>query len=212
MQICKLHLNSLCLVSKEINILKLIHILFLGGLMALNPVNANPGKQSHLAIGFFVGANSTVLTYAFVSTRDGKIVGSQVVRKERFMYVALGHWPGYVNPNRENLFNKHNIDSCFLIKDEYDKVIDYYCPPFTQLWKVRFKEHPVQYDLRGWSHGKYKPSQKQLEFLEQEYGIHNILTEYIYGDSLFKLLRDVKNQDWIANYMSLAKDASVTSP
>ncbi len=174
--------------------------------------HATTGKQSHLAIGIFVGANSSILTYAFVSTRDGKIIGSQVVREQMFMYSALGHWPSFVNPKRENLFVKHGIDSCYLIKDEYDKIINYYCPPFSQLWKIRFIEHPREYDLVGWSHGKYKPSVKQMEFLKEEYGINNILTEYIYGDSLFKLLRDVRDREWIKKYSSLAKDPVTQGP
>lgn len=206
MQICKLSANSVSLFSKEINILKLIHISILGLLLLSSSAFGQTGKQSHLAVGIFVGAHSSVLTYAFVSTRDGKIVGAQVVREDMFFYSALGHWPSFVNPKRENLFEKNGIDSCFLIKDDLDKIVSYYCRPFQELWKIRFNEHPVQYDLIGWSHGKYKPSQKQMEYLKTEYGIHNILTEYIYGDSLFKLLRDVRSPAWIDNYKSLAKD------
>jgi len=171
-----------------------------------------PGKESHLAVGIFVGAHSSILTYAFISTRDDKIVGAQIVRKEMFMYAALGHWPSYVNLKRENLFEKNGIDSCFLVQNEYDEIIGYYCPPFDSLWKIRFYEHPTEYDLMGWSHGKYKPSQKQQEFLKQEYGLQNVLTEYIYGENLFKLLRDVRRTDWIVKYKLLPKDPVVMGP
>lgn len=173
---------------------------------------AQSGKQSHLAIGFFAGANSTVITYAFISTRDGKIISSEPVRKQRFMYTAMGHWPGYVNLKRENLLFKNDVDSSFLVEDEYGKIVDYYCPIFDSLWKVRFFEHPTVYDAYGWSHGRYRPSQKQLEYLANEYGIQNLLTEYIYGENLYKLLRDMQNTSWIINYSSLAKDTLVQGP
>ncbi|NOQ73518.1 MAG: hypothetical protein GQ574_16045 [Crocinitomix sp.] len=165
-----------------------------------------------MAIGLFAGANSTIVTYAFVSTRDGKVIGAEIVRKQRFMYTAMGHWPGTVNIKKENLFYKNNVDSCLLVEDEYGKIVDYYCPIFDQVWKIRFFEHPTQYDLYGWGHGKYKPSQKQLEYLFKEYGIRNLLTDYIYGDNLFKLLRDIRKTEWIVNYSSLAKDTLVQGP
>lgn len=160
-------------------------------------------KVHHLAIGFFSGAHSNLITYAFISTRGNKVIGAQVVRKEMFMYAALGHWPSFVNPNRENLFAKNGIDSCFLLTDENDKVVDYDCAPFGELWKIRFKEHPYQHGIVGWGQGEYKPSEAQLVYLEQKYGIKNILTEYIYGDSLFELLRNVQDVDWINNYRSI---------
>jgi len=175
-------------------------------------VNANGGKKNHLAIGLFVGAHSSILTYAFVSTRDGKIIGAQTVRRQMFMYTALGHWPSLVNPKRENLLLKNGIDTAFLVKNEYDEIIDSYCPSFDQLWKVRFYEHPYEYDLEGWSHGQYKPSAAQIEFLASEYGVKNVLTDYIYGDNLYKLLRDVRNQAWISKYRALPRDPVVSGP
>lgn len=169
-------------------------------------------KKSHLAIGFFVGAHSTVITYAFVSTRGDQIIGSQTVRKDRFMYTAMGYWPGLVNTERKNLFVENGVDSCFLLKDESEQIVGYYCPVFDSLWKVRFREHPFLYDLYGWSHGAYKPSKAQMEFLHNEYGIKNILTDYIYGDNLYKLLRDIQDRAWISTYSSLAADPPVGGP
>ena len=63
--------------------------------------------------------------------------------------------------------------------------------------------------MRGWSHGRYKPSTKQLEYLYTEYGIQNLLTDYIYGENLYKLLRDIRQTSWIVNYSALAKDTLV---
>ncbi len=138
-----------------------------------------------------------------MSTRNGEITGAQVVRKQRFMYSALGYWPSLVNPTRENLLYKNGVDSCFLLKDEFDKIVDFYCPVFDQLWRIRFKAHPFDQGLYGWGQGEFKPSEAQLAYLSQQYGIHNLLTDYIYGEHLYKLLRDIQNNSWVQNYKSI---------
>jgi hypothetical protein len=163
-------------------------------------------KNKHLAVALVANAHSQLLTYAIITTRDGKIVGSQTMREEQFMYQAMGHWPSALNQKKENLFEKNGVDSCWLYEDEFGKISGYECIPFQRLWKIRFYEHPISYDTKGWSHGQYKPSNKQMEFLEKEYGIKNIQTEYIYGDSLFKLLRDVMSQSWINRYNNIVED------
>ncbi|MBD3638748.1 MAG: hypothetical protein HUJ25_15450 [Crocinitomicaceae bacterium] len=165
-------------------------------------------RKIHFAIGFFTGAHSQMITYAFVTTFRGKIVGSQIVRKDRFIYTALGHWPHNINPNRENLFEKFGVDSCFLVVNERNKVVGYYAKPFDELWKIRFYEHPYEFDRPGWSQGQYVPSIYQKEFLKREYGLNNILTDYIYGDSLFKLLRNVQNPGWVVQYKTASRDTT----
>jgi hypothetical protein len=122
------------------------------------------------------------------------------------MYCALGHWPSLVNTQRADLFLNNNVDSCFLVYDEYGKVNGYYCKPFLDLWKIRFYEHPSIYDAKGWSKGQYKPSRAQMQYLQKNYGIKNILTEYIYGDSLYKLLRDIQDPNWIDLYRYVEED------
>ena len=174
--------------------------------MCFQNVYAQSGKKSHLAVGFFFGAQSTIITYAFVSTRGDQIIGAQNVRKDRFMFTAMGYWPGLVNPEKKNLFEENGVDSCFLLKDDLDKIVGYYCPVFDSLWKIRYSSHPMLYDLKGWSRGSYKPSIAQLEYLHNEYGIKNFLTDYIYGENLYKLLRDIQDSAWISTYSSLAAD------
>ena len=161
----------------------------------------------HFAIGLFTSAHSQMVTYAFVTMMDDYYIGVEIVRKDRFMYTALGHWPHKINPNRENYFEKFNVDSCFLLNNG-SKVIGYYVKPFSDLWKIRFYEHPYEYDQLGWSQGQYTPSTSQRDFLRREYGINNILTEYIYGDTLFKLLRNVQSPAWVVNYKTAAKDTT----
>lgn len=169
---------------------------------------AQPIRKTYFGIGLFTGAHSSLVTFAFISTTNGKVTGAEIIRRDRFIYTALGHWPGAANLQRENLFEKHDVDSVFLLKSESNKILGYYAPVFEQLWKIKFYEHPFEFDSRGWSQGQYKPSLYQKEFLRKEYGVQNILSEYIYGDTLFKLLRDVQNPSWVNEYKFAAKDTT----
>jgi hypothetical protein len=157
-------------------------------------------KRTVLAIGLFTGPNSSMVSFAFVSLRGEQIIGSRPVRPEVFMYTAMGHWPGIVNLAKENLFEKHGVDSCFLVYDEYGKVNGWYAKPFEELWKIRFYEHPYDFERAGWSQGRIKPSLYQMKYIKHRYGVKNVLTEYFYGDTLFKLLRDIQDPSWVSIY------------
>jgi hypothetical protein len=188
---------------------KIISLFFL--LLNSSALDAQELRKTHFALGFFTSAHSQMISFAYVTTFKGRIVSSQIIRPERFIYTALGYWPNPVlNPDRENLFLKNGVDSCFLLMDDLDKIIGYYAKPFQFLWKIRFYEHPYDFDRPGWSQGQYVPSIYQKDFLKREYGLDNILTDYIYGDSVFKLLRNVQNPGWIINYRTASHDSTVT--
>lgn len=162
-------------------------------------------KKYYFAVGIFVGAHSQIMTYAIITESGGRIIGSQIVREQRFMYNIMGYWPTPANPKRENLLEKNGVDSCFLTVNYSNKINGYYIKPFHSLWKIRYKIHPIAYDTgNGWSQEYYKPSPAQARFLDENYGVQNIKTQYIYGDSLYKLLRDVQNPDWVIRYSTLS--------
>ena len=188
------------------NRIKLIGLLIVLGVAS--STFAQPIRKTYFGIGLFTSANSSLITFAYIHTTDGKVTGAEVIRRDRFVYTALGHWPHHANLKRENLFEKFGVDSVFLLKSESNKILGYYAPVFDQLWKIKFYEHPFEFDTPGWSQGQYKPSLYQKEFLKKEYGIDNILSEYIYGDSLFKLLRDVQNPLWVNEYRFVTKDTT----
>lgn len=160
-------------------------------------------KQTHLAVGLMVSTNSDLLTFAFLSKRGDQIVSVQNVNRQVFMYTAMGYYPGIVNMNRENLFTKNGVDSCFLVKDDFNRISNYYAPALDSLWKLRYREHPLAYDEYGWSSEPYKPAYNQMVYLDSVYGIKNVLTDYIYGEDLYRLLRDITRSDWISHYKSL---------
>lgn len=192
--------------------MKYIYIIILTILLSGNTqAQATGVKKTVFAIGLFTGSYSQLITYAVIVLRDSTIAGVQILTEEQFMYQAMGHYPSIANIKRENLFQKHGVDSCFLIQDEYGKIVGYYAKPFYDLWRIRFYEHPMMFDTPGWSQGRIKPSLYQANFLYKEYGVINVLTQYFYGDSLFKLLRDVQDPAWIETYRFVSPDTSATT-
>lgn len=161
-------------------------------------------KTYHYAIGVIPSANSQLLSYAILTEIDGKIVGSQIIREQSFMYSIMGYWPNKANPNKENLLEKYGVDSCYLYKNYSNKISGFYAKPISEMWKLRYNQHPILYDVEsGWSQEKYKPSPAQSKFLYKNYGVGNIKTDYFYGDSLFKILKDVQDPAWRVTYASL---------
>ncbi|UKN02915.1 hypothetical protein K6119_05225 [Paracrocinitomix mangrovi] len=186
------------------------YILLLTAFLQLRSSYSQDKREFYFAIGLFTSAHSQLVTYAFITKLGDNIINAQVVRADRFMYTALGHWPNpQLNPERINLFEKYQVDSCFLLMNESGtKVVGYYDRPFWDLWKIRFYEHPFEYDLMGWSKGQYSPSVPQKNFLRKEYGINNITLDYFYGDTLFKLLRDVQDPAWVDSYKNASIDTT----
>lgn len=168
-------------------------------------------KKVCFGIGLFTSAHSQLVTYAILTLRDSNVVGAQILTEQQFMYQVMGYYPSIANMKRENLFEKYGVDSCFLISDELDNIIGYYAKPFYDLWKIRFYAHPMQFDTEGWSQGQMKPSRYQIDFLYKEYGVNNVLTQFFYGDTLFKLLRDVQDPAWIESYRFAAPDSTAGS-
>ena len=185
--------------------LRLINILiFVFAIHTLGNCQADYSKKHFFAVGIFVGAHSQLITYAIITKSGGHVIGSQILREQRFMYYIMGYWPTTANPNKVNLLEQNGVDSCFLTANYSNKINGYYIKPFYNLWKIRYKIHPVAYDVSsGWSQEYYKPSPAQAKFLNQSYGLRDIKTQYIYGDSLYKLLRDIQNPDWIIRYSTL---------
>lgn len=84
------------------------------------------------------------------------------------------------------------------------------CPILKDLWRVRYK-----YDIskksyngkyggqaEGWAGDNYWPSLAQVNFLKENYGADGI-NDFIYGEKLFKFLKDVQDSAWINHYKDL---------
>jgi hypothetical protein len=109
--------------------------------------------------------------------------------KEMFVRQLSGVFPSKANPDRINYMEKN------LIKWDV----------FDQLWKVRYSEYPYQTQATfdpGWAGKDACPSDAQWNFLKQNYG-YGSLNDYIFGDNLWKFLKDVQDPAWAAQYSSL---------
>ncbi|MEZ4938458.1 MAG: hypothetical protein R2799_12790 [Crocinitomicaceae bacterium] len=164
-----------------------------------------PFQQHFFAIGIVANpsGNEPILSFAIISFFNGEMSSSQQITRETFIRMACGDWPSKANPNKEDLFLANGIETCGRYVDTlYNKKV-YLCDPLDSLWKIRFNEHPFVFDSSGWSLGKYKPSDRQMKFLYEEYGVSNINLDYFIGDYMWKLLRDVQDSAWVMNYKSL---------
>jgi hypothetical protein len=74
----------------------------------------------------------------------------------------------------------------------------------TQLWKLRYAIYPFKVqtkDTLGWTQNfenPYMPNEKQMLILK-EYGLNDI-NGFIWGDNLFRLLKDMESRDWVVRY------------
>ena len=126
----------------------------------------------------------------------------KVLTLKEFCFFASGTWPSIYNRNRINLFELNGVDGGVLI-DEFSRKPTYpYCPAIDSLWKLRYDQYPYLGDARGdgWSHDKWVPGERQMNFITSQYGVGAMDTQYFADTSFWKILRDVVDTTWIENY------------
>jgi len=154
-----------------------------------------------------MSGQSQMLSFAIVTTMGDKILSVNQLSEQRFMFTIMGYWPSHANPNHLNLLAENNVDSCYLITNYANKIDNYYAKPFHDLWRVRYKEHPIKYDLgQGWSQKYYIPSPIQSVYLKKNYKVGDIKTQYFYGESMYELLRNVQDTNWVDIYKNLTAE------
>lgn len=146
-------------------------------------------------------SHSHLVSYAIVQVKNGNIVGSMPLSENDFMRQASGESISPANPERKNLFIEHQVDSCWVLYDSIyysygkKKYVGYDCIPLNLLWKLKYKAHPSKYDDTGWSDGYYAPDSQQMAYLQKAYGII-MINDYIYGEKLWRLLREIQIPEW----------------
>jgi len=76
---------------------------------------------------------------------------------------------------------------------------------FENLWKIRYKEFPYEGAAKadeGWAGMDFAPSVAQWNFLKKEYG-YSKFTQFLYGDAMWRLVKDSQDPDWQNQYSSL---------
>jgi len=165
--------------------------------------------------------------YFIVQANGNKIVKATPINQQSFIKQAMGLEKSDANPNAQNLFVKYNVfDSVKIMsevlasiqpKPEDKKLLDYkkrtrfnnriefLAKNLTaQLWKLRYASYPYSRnsaDTLGWtmnSDNEFMPTNAQMNILKG-YGLQTI-NGYIYGENLFRLLKDIQNKQWIERY------------
>lgn len=174
-------------------------------------------KEYYFAVKLLPNLNGTLVQVA-VKTKNS-------TDKDEVEYLTLNSWArqlaGYetskANPDRENLIEKNKI---FEIPPEVrnisDEEVEYYTVKKTEailnnLWRLKYSEYPFfnseKNDDKGWAkHPDEKitwlPSESQMNIL-RNYGIYE-LSDFIEGEQVIKLLKDVRNRDWQNRYIQSA--------
>ena len=167
--------------------------------------------------------------YAIYST-EGKIERVATLSKKNFVRISLGLLKSEHNNYEINYFTEYAvIDSVKLMSNiasaitprsgdsnfdedhyEYQKrnrynnsIVSIANDIIGDLWKLRFAKYPYggALDTMGWTQNfdnLYMPRPEQMNILKG-YGIERI-DDYIWGDNLFRLLKDIRNPVWIQTY------------
>ena len=156
------------------------------------------GEQEEPHTYFFAVRIITTATgvgeYFIVYAPNGTIEKVDLITMAEFERQALGQNQSNANLKGENMFEKNGIKQYKI---------------HTWLWKLRFAEYPYfkDEDNIGWTQNfenTYMPRPEQMEILSG-YGINKI-NDFIWGNNLFRLLKDMENSQWVNAYMQAGKN------
>jgi hypothetical protein len=162
-------------------------------------------NQPHGAFGVKISYQSTGKLTSYIAYIDNGRVQTHLkqITETEFIKIASGHWPSIYNPTRRNYFKENNFD-CGILKDSFTLKDYTYCVPLDSLWKIHFEKNPLDITKgNGWSNKQFNPSLKQELYIFNRYGVSHLDGSYFLDSNLWKLLADVQDQNWIANYKCL---------
>lgn len=172
------------------------------GVSSTKQMNLTLSQPYHVSLGVKIGLFPTgeLTQYAVLFYSNHEIQSAHGIQLHELIHIAKGEWP----IPKSTVFYDYFEENGFYNDTLIDGTIMDYGDAFDSLWKVRFNVHPYKHELgNGWSQGEFKPTLKQQTYIYNEYGVHSFDLEYFADTSFFKLLKDVVNPQWIANYKSL---------
>ena len=188
------------MIKRAIYILILLFLIM--GTSATKKQESPSNLPYRVSFGVKIGLLPTgrLTQYAFLFYRNNKIESVRGIQLHELIHFANGEWPLPKSTVFHDYFKENDIQSDTLS----DGTVVDYTAAFDSLWKVRFNRHPYNHQLgNGWSQGDFKPTLKQKAYIYNEYGVRNFDLDYFADTSFFKLLKDVVDPQWIANYKSL---------
>jgi hypothetical protein len=176
-----------------------------------------------LAFKINPSSGSGVITYAIIgidTLNDNRIIKTQFLDEANFVMYCKGVNKCKANTTGIDFFEKFEIDcgmmlddpkmrKGILIQDTLWEEMKPLCLPIYDIWKLRYAVHPhysssstvIPDEDEGWATTRYRPSYKQTQLLQQ-YGVNNV-TNFFYGEGMFRLFKDMQNEEWIKTYKGL---------
>jgi len=180
-----------------------VFILLAAGLsLTKKSIPTQNGAPDKVSFGVKIGILPTggLTQYALVFYKNQRLQSIQEVNLERLIKIGTGEWPVPNTTVFHDYFEEYGMYNDTL---EDGTILDYGAA-FDSLWKIRFNVHPFDHRLgKGWSLGDIRPSLKQQAYIYDRYGVRGYDQDYFSDSSFFKLLKDVLDPKWIANYKSL---------
>lgn len=183
----------------------LVAVIFLPGMRTPEQIATH-----HFALRIYPQGNFLV-TCALVTVQGGKVVKQEMLGRDQFVMMMSGVYYSKANPKSADVFKDHGIYTCESIVDSMThKLVNIKCPLLDDLWKVRYKLdirkknyfYGQNVQREGWAGTDFFPSAKQFEYLRKNYGADGC-NEFIWGDNLFKFLKDVSDTSWQNKYKAL---------
>ncbi|MFI5202989.1 MAG: hypothetical protein ACHQF2_00725 [Flavobacteriales bacterium] len=183
----------------------LVLVIFLPGLRAPEQLATH-----HFAIRIYPQGNFLVTT-AIVTVQNKKVVKQEVLNRDQFVLMMSGVYRSKANPKSTDVFKEHGIYTCESIVDTLtNKLVSIKCPLLDDIWKVRYKLdirkknyfYGQNVPKEGWANTDFFPSKTQYEYLIKTYGADGCY-EFIWGDNLFKFLKDAADTSWQNKYKAL---------
>jgi hypothetical protein len=170
-------------------------------------LRAQPPKPIswHFALSLSPNTDGQLFSLWLVKVSDTLILETRPLSRGQFIKQIQGRTFSAANPDAEDLFRKYDVKQCTLPPDSAAMGFLTDCTTLDDLWRLRYWEFPLhvqegQHERTGWSEEKLRPSDRQLMLLGG-YGLKHT-TGLIYGENMFRLLHDMGDPEWIANYRS----------
>ena len=165
--------------------------------------SAPPIAEYYFGFSLMTSANSQLGSFYVVKTFDNTVVGNSQISKEQFVLQAKGLLTSKANISEIDYFSVNEIGSCIAEFDDYGNNYNIDCSVLDNIWRLRFNEYPIlgkvqPVDHQGWSTKPHNPSTRQWQILD-EYGSAQGGVPF-YGDDAWRLLRDMSNPKWVADY------------
>jgi len=126
-----------------------------------------------------------LVSYGIMRISPNGATNVTYMTKNNFFLQVAGVQDSKANPEKINNWRERKIDARITKK----------------LWKLKYAEYPYQRneDTEGWATLKYSASPGQIRFLSK-YGFKKVISEFIYGENFFLLLKDMQSPEWQYEY------------